>query len=325
MTSILKDIAKVWVNEYKLVFSDVGAMIFIIFLPLAYPILYSLIYNREVVKEVPIVVVDECRTPMSREYARMLDATEQVRVADYAVNMQDARRRMAEREAYGIVYLPSDFSRNVGRGEQARMEAYCDMSVILRYKNIVTAITTVNSELGGKVQMGKVNQLENPPSGGVMPIPFRMVPVGNNSMGMGSAIIPGILALILQQAFLLCIACVSATSRERRLRHNGVDTRRVNTGAFATLIGKALCYVTLMVLPMIYLWRFVPIMFAFPQHGNVWHVILLSVPYMLAVAFFGLALQTLVRKSEAVFPVLVVTSVFFLFLSGISWPRYAMN
>ena len=159
MTSILKDIAKVWVNEYKLVFSDVGAMIFIIFLPLAYPILYSLIYNREVVKEVPIVVVDECRTPMSREYARMLDATEQGRVADYAVNMQDARRRMAEREAYGIVYLPSDFSRNVGRGEQARMEAYCDMSVILRYKNIVTAITTVNSELGGKVQMGKVNQL----------------------------------------------------------------------------------------------------------------------------------------------------------------------
>ena len=130
MTSILKDIAKVWVNEYKLVFSDVGAMIFII-LPLAYPILYSLIYNREVVKEVPIVVVDECRTPMSREYARMLDATEQVRVADYAVDMQDARRRMAEREAYGIVYLPSDFSRNVGRGEQARMEAYCDMSVIL--------------------------------------------------------------------------------------------------------------------------------------------------------------------------------------------------
>ena len=204
MTSILKDIAKVWVNEYKLVFSDVGAMIFIIFLPLAYPILYSLIYNREVVKEVPIVVVDECRTPMSREYARMLDATEQVRVADYAVNMQDARRRMAEREAYGIVYLPSDFSRNVGRGEQARMEAYCDMSVILRYKNRVTAITTVNSELGGKVQMGKVNQLENPPSGGVMPISFRMVPVGNNSMGMGSAIAYRGICYTHRQGIVLC-------------------------------------------------------------------------------------------------------------------------
>ena len=39
MTSILKDIAKVWVNEYKLVFSDVGAMICIVFLPLAYAIL----------------------------------------------------------------------------------------------------------------------------------------------------------------------------------------------------------------------------------------------------------------------------------------------
>ena len=54
-------------------------------------------------------------------------------------------------------------------------------------------------------------------------------------------------------------------------------------------------------------------------------MILLSVPFMLAVAFFGLTLQTLVRKREGVFPVLVVTSVFFLFLSGISWPRYAMS
>ena len=325
MISILKDIYKVWINEYKLVFRDVGALIFIIFLPLAYPILYSLIYNREVVKDVPVAIVDECRTPMSRQYARMLDATEQVRVADYAANMQDARRLMAEREVFGIVYLPNEFSRKVGRGEQAEMQVYCDMSVMLRYKNVLTAITAVNAELGGKVQMSKVTQLENPPSGGVMPIPFRMVPVGNSAMGMGSAIIPGILALILQQAFLLCIACVSATSRERKLRHNGYDHRRVNTGAFATLIGKAMCYVSLMVLPMIYLWRFVPIIFSFPQHGEVWHVILLSMPYMLAVAFFGLTLQTLVRKREAVFSVLVVTSVFFLFLSGISWPRYAMS
>ena len=58
MISILKDIYKVWINEYKLVFRDVGALIFIIFLPLAYPILYSLIYNLEVLSDLPVAIVD---------------------------------------------------------------------------------------------------------------------------------------------------------------------------------------------------------------------------------------------------------------------------
>lgn len=325
MKSRLIDICKVWKNEFSLIFHDKGALIFIAFLPLAYPILYSLIYNREVVKDVPVAVVDECRTPKSREYGRMLDATEQLRVAYYPANMQDARRLMAEHEVYGIIHLPEDFSRLVGRGEQATVEAYCDMSVMLRYKNILTAVTQVGSKLGSEAMLSRITGLENPPTGGFTPIAFRMVPVGNSAMGMGSAVLPGILVLILQQAFLLTIALVSATSHERRALNGGVDPLSVNAGAFATIVGKALCYLPLMALPMIWLWRFVPIIFSFPQHENMVNVLLLSLPFCLATVFFALTVQTIVRKREAVFPVLVITSLFFLFLSGTSWPRYAMG
>ena len=37
--------------------SDEGALLFVILLPLAYPLLYSWIYNNEVVREVPVAVV----------------------------------------------------------------------------------------------------------------------------------------------------------------------------------------------------------------------------------------------------------------------------
>ena len=129
LTEILHDISRAFVTEYKLLFTDAGALLFIIFLPLAYPVLYSLVYNPEIMKDIPVAVVDDCRTPMSRQYARMLDATDLVKVAGYAANMQEAKTMLNRKDVCGVVHLPEDFSRKVGRGEQADIEVYADMSV----------------------------------------------------------------------------------------------------------------------------------------------------------------------------------------------------
>ena len=41
--------------------------------PLIYPLLYSWIYNNETVREVPVVVVDDSHSAMSRQFIRMCD------------------------------------------------------------------------------------------------------------------------------------------------------------------------------------------------------------------------------------------------------------
>ena len=205
LTEILHDISRAFVTEYKLLFTDAGALLFIIFLPLAYPVLYSLVYNPEIMKDIPVAVVDDCRTPMSRQYARMLDATDLVKVAGYAANMQEAKTMLNRKDVFGVVHLPEDFSRKVGRGEQADIEVYADMSVFLRYKNIMSATTVVGNELGSKAQSSKLTGLEDAQAQHNMPVPFRIVPLGNSTMGMASAILPGILVMILQQVFVLLV------------------------------------------------------------------------------------------------------------------------
>lgn len=74
-------------RELLLVFRDKGVVIFFLILNALYPLLYSLIYNTEVVRDEPVVVVDDNRTHESREYVRRLDATQEVAVVDYAANM----------------------------------------------------------------------------------------------------------------------------------------------------------------------------------------------------------------------------------------------
>lgn len=65
------NIIQIWYQELITIMHDKGILIFILFVPLAYPLLYSYVYTNEVVREVPAAVVDESNSALSREfYAR---------------------------------------------------------------------------------------------------------------------------------------------------------------------------------------------------------------------------------------------------------------
>ena len=328
-------VADVFRKELHLSFHDIGVIIFFVVLGFVYPILYSLIYNTETTRDVKVLVVDESRSSLSREYARRLDATPEVRVLDYAADMGEARRRLAGKEAYGIVYFPSDFASDIGRGNQGYISLYCDMSVLMRYKQIVSAMTAVQQAMCVTLQGDRIATIGMglAESGGgtsmtmndASLIESQQVPLGNTSMGIASAILPAILVMVLQQAMLLGICMLRGGSRERRLYNKGVDPEDLGAPVGATIWGKTLAYLLVFTIPMIFVLLVVPIIFDFPQNANPVHVVLFVLPMFLAVSFLGQSLQVLVNERESTFLVLVFTSVIFIFLSGISWPRHAMG
>ena len=103
ITTFWEDTAKVWLHEMRDMFKDEGALLFVILLPLAYPLLYSWIYNNEVVREVPVAVVDNSHSQTSREFVRHVDASPDVRVAAWSNNLEEASRLVARQEVYGII------------------------------------------------------------------------------------------------------------------------------------------------------------------------------------------------------------------------------
>ena len=146
------DVFNVCKREFHLASRDMGVMLFFLALPIVYPILYTLIYNREYVHDVPVVVVDDCRSTTTREYARRLDASQYAHVIGYAANMQEARQAMAQKDCYAIVHFPEDFEECIGRGETAHLPVYCDMSLLLRYKSILMAQTDVTASISADIQ-----------------------------------------------------------------------------------------------------------------------------------------------------------------------------
>ncbi|MCQ2221582.1 MAG: ABC transporter permease, partial [Prevotella sp.] len=123
---------------------DKGAILFCVILPLAYPVIYSWIYNNEVVREVPIAIVDNSHSAMSREFTQKMDASPDVSVALYCSSINEAKDAIGHGEIYGFLYFPEDFAIKTGRLEQTHVSVYCDMSYMLTYKAIFQTATAVS-------------------------------------------------------------------------------------------------------------------------------------------------------------------------------------
>ena len=82
-----------------------------------------------------------------------MDASPDVRVIGYADNIDDAREAMAKQEAFGIIYIPSDFDHRLNRRQQATVSVYCDMSLLLAYKAIYITAMSVTGDMNADVQM----------------------------------------------------------------------------------------------------------------------------------------------------------------------------
>lgn len=318
-------IFEVYCREFKLISHDMGLILFLTFLPLAYPVIYSLIYNPELVKEVPMVVVDNDRTPLSRELVRNLNACDEVWVRGYAANLGEARHAMDSHKCYAILEIPEGFERKMGRTETADAAMYCDMSLLLRYRGFLVAATDVMQEMGSELLTKDLNRIaplaETIATGDLLPI--DNISMGNIRNGFDSFIMPGVLILILHQCIVLAIGMSGGARRELRLPY-GYNPRGGSRFTAGWMLGQSLCLFTILFIPTIYMIHYVPLMFSFPMAGNLLEELAFLLPMALACFGMGFVFQAFVTEREAVFLNWVVTSILFLLLSGLIWPRYDM-
>lgn len=309
-------------KELKNVLKDQGVLMFLVIVPLAYPLLYSWIYNNEVTREVPVAVVDMSHSHTSREFTRMLDASPDTKVAARCKSLEEAKERVGRGEAYGVVYFPQDFQTKLNRMEQPHVGVYCDMSLMLAYKAIFQTCTAIQGNLNSRIQIeltGNATAREDELT--TRPLDFDEVPMFNNTAGYGNFIIPGVLILIIQQTLLLGVGMAAGTARERNNYGFLVPANKHYRGVMRIVWGKALAYFMIYIVMGTYLLCAVPYMFNFISLVSWKSLMPFILPYLLACIFFSMTISVLMRYRENVMLLVVFSSVPLLFMSGVSWPQ----
>ena len=321
----LNDTFLIWKSELKNVFADTGVMIFFFLVPFIYPLLYAFIYNNELVREAKMVVVDQSNSSLSRKYVRMIDATADVKVVGACADMEEAKRMLDTKQAYGILLVPSDFSKDLHAERQTTVSLYSDMSSLLFYKAFLLSATEASFELGKEVRMHnnpvsteKLEQIT------VNPIPYESVTLFNTQNGFASFLVPAILILVIQQTLVLGIGMLGGTAREKNRFHTLVPVSKHFNGTLRIVFGKSLAYLVLYILVCGWTLVVVPKLFGLPQLASPFTLTMFILPYLFACIFFAITLSGFMVSRESPMMIFVFTSVFLLFISGISWPMHSI-
>jgi ABC-2 type transport system permease protein len=322
----VKDLLRIWSLEMKIILRDHGVFLFCLIVPIFYPLLYSYIYTTELTREVPVTVIDNSRSSLSREFIRRLDASQWVSVVGLSRDVADARQQIKEQRIYGFLEIPSDFSDNIVTGRQAFIGFFGDMSGMLYYKGILVGATEVSLEMNKHIKIERAAvSTDAEASLAAYPVKNEEVALFNPQQGFATFLIPAVLMLVIQQTLLLGIGMADGTAAETGGEYSElVATSRRNRRTSHIIMGRSLAYFFVYILTTAFTVCVIPRLFNLIQIARPLDLVLFLCPYVLACILFAQALSVLSRNREMSILIFVCTSVPLLFISGISWPGAAV-
>ena len=324
---LLKDIWDIFVIEVRRVLHDKGVVLIFFIATIIYPLIFGAIYKNEMVRNVPVAVVDESRSEASQRFIHKLDATPEMNVMYHCSNMAEARRLMQQRRINGIVLFPRDYSYRLARKETARVCLFCDMSSFLYYRSVLSGASSVLVDEMEQVQLERYALAGITGEGAddlVQPIPYDDVKLYSPAGGFTSFLVPALLVLVIHQTLFLGIGILFGTTREDRQTMRVIPPHLRNEGRPRVVMGRALAYMCLY-LPVVAVdLVLMPRLFGLPHIGSLGTLSLFLLPFMLATTFFCMTVCSYVRERDTGIVTCIFFSVVLLFLSGAVWPACNM-
>lgn len=312
-------------DEFKIIIGNYAVLLVLIGGIFVYGLLYNYMYAPDLVRKVPVSVVDHSHSELSRHYVRLLNATPQVDVVAIVTDYLEAQEMMKSGQVFGILYLPDDFEDRVARSEESVFMMYETTSAFLYYLSMQEASASSMLALNDDIRMGMLDLLSQQDASAFASTQTVGV-VGsalyNPTEGYGTYLIPAVLIVIIFQTLLMVIGMLSGAEREMGsiLRFTDGSINPSFGWMAQVVIGKAFVYGILYTVFILFLLGLIPLLFGLPDIGNPFYVMMLMIPFLLGTVFMGLTATLFFTDSDAPILMIAFFSVGLIFLSGVSYP-----
>jgi len=311
-----RGIGGAFAGEWRRVLGNRGAFMLLVAAPLVYGAYYPQPFLNQILRKIPIAVVDNDLSDLSRRIVQTLDASGAVQVVARAETLAEARTALDRGEAFAVVGIPPETERDVLKGTTVHIPIYADATYLFIFRTmgsgIAVALNTLSSELaaGGARTDGS---LVKAALAATSPADILLQPVFNPVGGYASYIVPAAFVLILQQMLLIGASMLTVVALAQGLG-----------GAFTSVLGRGVAHLTVF-LPALALYFIVlPRFYGFSALGNPLQLFALASVFVLATSFMGQAVGSWFKHPETPTLIFLGTSLPQLFLTGFSWPREAI-
>ena len=294
------------------IFSDKGVLLLLIIAPIIYGFFYPWPYSTEVVNHVPVGIIDEDNSNLSRTIARYASASPQLDTKLF-LNEQAAKEAIWSDEIAGYMVIPSGLEQQVLSGKAASVSVLGNGGYFLLNKNVqmgfLKAVSTVSAgiEIKKNVAQGAYSATA---AANTQAVPLKIVPLYNKTEGYGAYVVPAVSILILQQTLLMSTAMLIGTWYEQRRHRTSIRGWLGRIGALSMFGFITGCFY--------YGWAFE--LHHYSRGQNMLGSLLFLLLFCPTVATLGCVLGLWFRQRERSMQILIFSSLPMFFISGYPWP-----
>ncbi|MBS0029581.1 ABC transporter permease [Chitinophaga sp. 22321] len=320
MPDFFRHITRLFLREAKLVVQDHSLLLTLLIAPLLYAFFYGSIYSYKVEEKVLLAVADDDKSELSRTFLQQLSKMQIVEVVG-ARDLKDAQEKMYYGTCQGYLYIPGGVQKKVLALQQGDIVLAVNAARFLPSSELAGAITTLALTVGAGVRL-KYNEMKGLNSQMAMretqPVNLDYRPMYNTRSSYGAFLLPGLLALILQQTLLIGLAESMALDKQKK---NVPEMLHMGGGSLsATLWGKGLFY---LVLFLCYAFFFLTVNYStldIPFRGHAFDVAVAFIIFFFTLIPLGIWLGTLFPSQLMAAQMMVFSTYPVFLIAGYAWP-----
>ena len=315
---VLRELKRIW--QFK------PYLLILTILPMLSILLFIAIFSKGIPSDLPIAVVDNDNTPLSRKVINMIEATPETAVRYKVTSSHEGERLIRQGAAGAMVIIPANFERDILGMTPTSIGVYISGANILENglisKGLQTTIVTFSTGL--KIQiLSKQGVTENQAIAQAMPIRLDRHILFNPYTNYSYYLLPSFMPMMI--LIFTVLSTIFAIGSELKYSTAGEWLSTAQGSISVALAGKltpTLAFMTVMAAVMfILLFEFVGV----PLQGNIWILIVSCFMFILsyiAVAIFIIAITADMRLAMSLgggYSVMTFS------LSGLTFPAMAMH
>ncbi len=264
-------------------------LLFMVVMPIVAVIFFTTILSSGQPTEMPVGIVDQDYTPITRRMARLLDAFQTTRIAGQYSTVSEARQAVQRGEIYAFLYVPKGTSAKLLASRKPTISFYYSMTSMTSGSLLFRDLKTISS-LGNAGLMQATLRMRGATEDQIMtylqPISVDLHQVTNPTLDynayLSTALVPGVLTL-----FMFLLAAYSLGT-ELKFETGPNLLYLADDNIWVALTGK-LMFLFVVSLGIFYLYElYVYYYLEFPHLGGPWPLAWLGLLTVMASLGFGI-------------------------------------
>lgn len=217
MSEIEKEQAAALAREWRRLRGDFWDFGMLSWIPVVLCGMLWLVFSAGIARDLPIVVIDNDNSTLSRQLTRWLDASPGVQVAAKVASSDEALHSLRERTAFGYLLIPNDFEQKLQGGRQATVQWFYNAQFSSHAGALLRDVRTVSTTLSAGIEM--TARMKKGVSGVQAAAQFEPIRTTLNSLYNENISYEAFLTLALMPAMLqifIVVAVVTSIGRELR-------------------------------------------------------------------------------------------------------------